>query len=1198
MLLYRAALQPNVEEVWGCDLSGEAVAYLEQVKRAPQFQHIASKIHALHRPADNFDGVPDNHFDLIVMSAMIMYFPSMAYVSDVLRKCSKALRDGGVVYIGDCRSLEHQQLFHTDVTLFNAADDLSVGELLQRCRDRNAKEKELLISPAYFYAHDRLLPGCFDHVVCALRRGYDCPEGQPVQPGAPVEMTRWRYDVWLYKGAAGDAVSEAAAPVTKSSYVSSVTIDDAIAAAQRGQATVVTGIPNPRVLDAYAVEELIRGGSSDRSVRELREEIRAWREQLAPALCPEVLLERCEALSGVYVQTMFSRGALQTYDAVFRPLGKSMTPVRSPAGRTGELSSFTDWGRNLVDMPRELEWGRIMGQLEAPVYDLEGYGNKRRFEKLHTDMMSSLARELPRPMIPQMLVPVDTFPMTSTGKKDKKRLPAIVFTKERTTEFVETSSSMEKTVGAMWRSLFAVERIGALDKWDELGGHSLLAGRLIAMIRDEVGVDCVMQDVFDNNTPRALAKLLESKAPSQQIAKAKPSASEKTTKALAFEVAVEDLSIPVDDVKLAARSWKPSADQNTGPMTVVVDFAPYPFTHMTATADAMIFPQLVELGAGKTCALRVAARGFDDSEGTCSDPYDLRSQVEDYLAVLRWVEKQPWCDGNIILHGFSWAGTACLRVASNDLCPSSVKAICICAGNDDLYDGDVFFQGGVPLTSSYSWAMQFMMYMTRPPTTPASSQVWLERGNALKEDLAAKYLGANDANAEYWASQSLQGQYSKLKCPVLCASGYFGGYTDAVMRLTQGVRHVRVRGLVGPWTHQFPHLSTSGPGADWVAEVHAWINQASLDATPTSELCAYVLDQAVKGPGIPSSISGQWMRIGEVGSVDKCNGCVGPSTASAQLSVELAGPFDVEAAAVPCGAASGEWFSWGMGADFAGDQQQDDLLATCFEQAPAKEEVTIVGSPLFRAKLEDQNFEGMLLVRLLDVAPDGSSRRLSWGVSHLKRGSDEVAIPMRFVAAKVPAGHRLRVGLSLDYFPMFFPNPSKGDADRRLRLTQAKLSVHSETLQPYEMPPPRTYTATSAMALRRLRQPRQSFESFGLKFNTVHDDGAVEVETQAGPVRVTTRSEMNATIDAETREAVVKVSGRTAVHDLKAGGLRATTISGELRTHVQDAGAFGRAEDVPAATLQLVLEMREDARVLKRRVFNSTVRSLLPMTSV
>ena len=78
----------------------------------------------------------------------VMYYPSMAYFSDVLRKCAKCLRPGGSVYIGCCRSLEHLQHFHTDVTLFNADDENAPAlELRRACLNRRMKEKELLTSP-------------------------------------------------------------------------------------------------------------------------------------------------------------------------------------------------------------------------------------------------------------------------------------------------------------------------------------------------------------------------------------------------------------------------------------------------------------------------------------------------------------------------------------------------------------------------------------------------------------------------------------------------------------------------------------------------------------------------------------------------------------------------------------------------------------------------------------------------------------------------------------------------------------------------------------------------------------------------------------------------------------------------------------------------------------------------------------------
>jgi hypothetical protein len=57
------------------------------------------------------------------------------------------------------------------VCLFNADSSLSVGDLAQQCQQRLHKEKELLMSPLYYYHHKQLLPGCFDRCVCILRRG-------------------------------------------------------------------------------------------------------------------------------------------------------------------------------------------------------------------------------------------------------------------------------------------------------------------------------------------------------------------------------------------------------------------------------------------------------------------------------------------------------------------------------------------------------------------------------------------------------------------------------------------------------------------------------------------------------------------------------------------------------------------------------------------------------------------------------------------------------------------------------------------------------------------------------------------------------------------------------------------------------------------------------------------------------------------
>jgi hypothetical protein len=75
-------------------------------------------------------------------------------------------------------------------------------------------------------------------------------------------------------------------------------------------------------------------------------------------------------------------------------------------------------------------------------------------------------------------------------------------------------------------------------------------------------------------------------------------------------------------------------------------------------------------------------------------------------------------------------------------------------------------------------------------------------------------------------------------------------------------------------------------------------------------------------------------------------------------------------------------------------------------------------------------------VRLSDVAPDGQATRVSWGVLNLthREGHAEpvplepgriyrVHVPLKTVAQRFAAGHRIRLSVSSSYFPMIWPAP-------------------------------------------------------------------------------------------------------------------------------------------------------------------------------
>ncbi|KKJ01760.1 phosphopantetheine-binding protein, partial [Burkholderia gladioli] len=55
---------------------------------------------------------------------------------------------------------------------------------------------------------------------------------------------------------------------------------------------------------------------------------------------------------------------------------------------------------------------------------------------------------------------------------------------------------IETLLAALWRDLLEVERVGRHDHFFELGGHSLLAVRLISQLRQRLGVELPLGELF------------------------------------------------------------------------------------------------------------------------------------------------------------------------------------------------------------------------------------------------------------------------------------------------------------------------------------------------------------------------------------------------------------------------------------------------------------------------------------------------------------------------------------------------------------------------------------------------------------------------------------------------------------------------------------------------------------------------------
>lgn len=139
------------------------------------------------QPADVTDGLPDGHFDVVVLNSVIQYFPSAGYLLDVLAAAMRLLAPGGALFIGDVRNLSLLRAFTTGVVSTDTADDDATAAVRERVRREMLAEQELLLAPEFFIGLAQLIPD-----IAAV-------DVQLKAMHAVNELSGYRYEVVLHK---------------------------------------------------------------------------------------------------------------------------------------------------------------------------------------------------------------------------------------------------------------------------------------------------------------------------------------------------------------------------------------------------------------------------------------------------------------------------------------------------------------------------------------------------------------------------------------------------------------------------------------------------------------------------------------------------------------------------------------------------------------------------------------------------------------------------------------------------------------------------------------------------------------------------------------------------------------------------------------------------------------------------------------
>jgi amino acid adenylation domain-containing protein len=131
------------------------------------------------------------------------------------------------------------------------------------------------------------------------------------------------------------------------------------------------------------------------------------------------------------------------------------------------------------------------------------------------DIRTFVKQRLPEYMVPALLMPLATMPLTSNGKVDRKALPLPDADDwHGTVAYAAPETPLQNTLVAIWAEVLKLppSAIGIYHSFFDLGGHSLLAGQIVARVRAAAAVELPIRELMEQPTIAALAHCIQSRS--------------------------------------------------------------------------------------------------------------------------------------------------------------------------------------------------------------------------------------------------------------------------------------------------------------------------------------------------------------------------------------------------------------------------------------------------------------------------------------------------------------------------------------------------------------------------------------------------------------------------------------------------------------------------------------------------------------
>eukprot|EP00833_Pecoramyces_ruminatium_P017369 jgi/Orpsp1_1/1191401/evm.model.d7180000085497.1 len=205
--------------------------------------------------------------------------------------------------------------------------------------------------------------------------------------------------------------------------------------------------------------------------------------------------------------------------------------------KTGDLGKWTNDGNIIylgrIDFQIKVRGQRIeLEEIENTVYEIKSIKFNTVLNKVNDkgekflvgyyichdkfningrQIRNYLQKKLPMHMVPNYFIRIETIPLNSNGKLDRRKLPEPKLNDLLVENYVAPETDTEKVLCRIYSEIFNIkeENIGRMTDYYELGGNSLNAIKILSKIQQNLKIKINIKDILKKPFIHELAKYID-----------------------------------------------------------------------------------------------------------------------------------------------------------------------------------------------------------------------------------------------------------------------------------------------------------------------------------------------------------------------------------------------------------------------------------------------------------------------------------------------------------------------------------------------------------------------------------------------------------------------------------------------------------------------------------------------------------------